>query len=186
MESSTAQSHDTFAAQKLVDLMRIPTENRSAAASELLRLIRRSEALGQYGPSWDDKRRTGRVAKRIHNLLKQLDGRPPVSEFLHPRCEVISNFATIWCIPKLPAFRDYRLFALITALYKVQKLQGGKWLTLTKNIESREASGSLPAALKIFHGFIPSIVKSRIPYSTLYRMRSASFDRLGIRPRRQR
>ena len=147
MASNNAENRDA-AIQRLVDQMRIPYENRSAAASRLLQCIRLWEKLNQYG-------------------------RYPISRNLI--VELPSHASKLRGRPR--GFTDTLLFGVMTGLYTVQKKHGGKLLTLTKNLKSREASGSLPAALKIVHGLIPSLVAARSPYSTLYRMRRVILGR---------
>jgi hypothetical protein len=136
MESNNAENRDA-AIQTLIDQMRIPAENRSAAASKLLQYMRLWEELNQYGPSLDDKRRARRIAKLQDKLRKEQAGLPSVLEwelFLRPRCEVIPRY---WKIRR--GFDDVRLFGVLTGLYRVQKEEGGKLLTLTKNLKSRQS-----------------------------------------------
>ena len=157
MESNNAENRDA-AIQTLIDQMRIPAENRSAAASKLLQYVRLCEELNQYGPSLDDKRRARRIAKLQDKLRKEQAGLPSVLEwelFLRPRCEVIPRYWKIRpsrdpILEKIPScsgklrgrprgFDDVRLFGVLTGLYRVQKEEGGKLLTLTKNLKSRQS-----------------------------------------------
>jgi hypothetical protein len=198
MASNNTESRDA-AIQSLVDLMCIPAEKRSAAASRLLQFIKLCERLNQYGPSLVDKRRAQRIAKLEEKLRKESAGLPPVWElFEKPRCEVRLKFPKIrsrdLIAEKIPSysgklrgrpdgFTEVRLFGVVTGLYRVQKEHGGKLLDITN--KSGEASGSLPAALEILRGLVPALVPQST-YQTLYRMRRVILDELGIRPERQR
>jgi len=191
MKSSSAQSRDTDEAiQKLLDLMRIPAENRAAVSSDLSFLIRRLEVWNRRRPIWERKRHQ-RILRLRDNLLKELDALPPsYYMFRIPHSEEVRSLMKTWKIGKRPAHRprgsNWRLSSLISVLYRMQKEYGGRLLTLTRKIPSGEASGSLPTALEIFHGLVPSIIPARPSYSTLNRMRGASFKALRIRLKRQR
>jgi hypothetical protein len=188
MESSNDKNHDA-AIQRLIDHMRIPAENRSAVASTLLQLIKRYKALVPDRASFqDNKNRLERISKLCDDVLKELDGLAPtfkrlISEPKHSAA--IRSLRAITCYPaiKRPAHRPrgfeyFRFFEVMVRLFEVQKEHGGRLLTLTN--KSGEASGSLPAAHKILHQFLPSIVPSRISYQTLNRMRRQALDRIGI------
>jgi hypothetical protein len=170
------------------------SQNHDAATSALLKLIESYERLSQW--TYDDvQNRFLRISELCARLLKELDGVPPGFRWLV--CEPESSVAIRNLMGMLPAgrtqlpahrpsgFTNYRLASLITDLFRVEKKHGGR-LTLTKNIRSVTASGSLPAALEIFHRFAPSIVPASPSYSTLNRMRRASRDKLKIpKPKRE-
>jgi hypothetical protein len=82
--------------------------------------------------------------------------------------------------------KNIRLYWLMVDLYGVQKSHGEKLLTLTNNSILGRVTGSLPAALKILHRIVPSIVPSRNRYQTLYRYRCMAHDELGIGTKRRR
>jgi hypothetical protein len=207
MNSSNAPNHDA-AIHQLLDLMRIPGENRTAAASELLQLIRRYQRLSEYDPV-RQKKRSQRVSKLLDTLRRELKGQPPI-ELLEPelkRCEHVwtlppskhsdalsRRWATIMPSTRIKrpsnrppgSIENIRLHWLMVDLYEMQKCHGGKLLTLTNNQVLDTITGTLPAALKILHRFVPSIVPSSIPYQTLYRYRRMSLDELEIRTKGRR
>src|SRR5262249_976128 len=82
MESSNTKNRDS-AIQRLVDDIRIAAENRAAATSALLQLIRRYEALSPDRSFLrDEAKRFQRISKLCNDLLKELDDLSPTSKLL--------------------------------------------------------------------------------------------------------
>jgi hypothetical protein len=191
MESSNTENRDA-AIQRLVDEMRIPAENRPAATSDLLELMRRYEERSRFGSPRDTDERFRRISKLCDELLEELDGLTPIDKSLYSvpkRSAAIRELARLASRagaslpPHRPrGFTHVHLPALIANLFRMQKEHGGKFLTLTN--KSGEASGSLAAAQKILHELLPSIVPSRISYSTLNRMRRRALHLIAIHPKR--
>jgi hypothetical protein len=182
---------------RIVDILKIPTEERSAAADEILAAIDQcadKASDGRIGANIKSFERIGLLCKQLLEEFRRLNGSgrrflgddsydDQSFEFFPSAIQKLAARATLIKPARRPAHRPNRSIknplvqTLVFELYRVVGKRGGK-LTLGMHISAHKANGTLPAVLAVLHHLLPALVSPNIPYQTLRRMRQHALDQL--------
>jgi hypothetical protein len=180
---------------KMLDILKIPTQERDAAADELMVALQECEDVAKYGRINANFRSFERIVLLCKKLLDEFrrlngSGRRFLGDYddesfkLFPSAiQKLAARAGLLRPGKRAAHRPDRSIKnpvaqiFVFELYRVVGKFGGK-LTLGMHISARKPNGSLPAALAVLHNLLPTIVPRNIPYQTLRRMRRHAIEEL--------
>ena len=183
---------------KMLDILKIPMEERNAAARELIVALEQCEDVTRYGHINANFRSFERIVLLCKELLQEfrrLNGSgkrfladdyydEELFKFFPSAIQKLEARARLLKPRKRPAHRPDRSIknpvaqVFVFELYRVVGKFGGK-LTLGMHIKAHKPNGSLPAVLAVLHDLLPTIVPRNIPYQTLRRMRRHAIDELS-------
>jgi hypothetical protein len=189
---------------KMLDILKIPTQERNAAARELIVALEKSEDVARYGHINANFKSFERIVLLCRKLLQEFrrlngSGRRFLGDdwyddesfnFFPSAIQKLAAKARLLKPGKRPARRPDRSIKnpvaqeFVVELYRIVGKFGGK-LTLGMHISAHKPNGTLPAVLAVLHDLLPTIVPRNIPYQTLRRMRRHAIDelkRLSVAP----
>ena len=184
---------------EIVEILKIPTQQKSTAARELLLAVNECVDMavsGRIEANINSFERIGSLSKqllkefsRLNRSGKRFLGDSPYDdepfEFFPRTIQKLAARAIYIKRARRPAHRPNRSIKnplvqnLVFELYNLVRKRGGK-LTLGMHISAHKPNGSLPAALASLHEALPATVPLKISYQTLRRMRMHAIDQLSF------
>lgn len=185
----------------ILDILKIPTEEREVAAHELLDALDQCADVAKYGKinaNFESFERIVLLSKQLLTEFRRLNGSgkrllgndyykdnafeifPSTIQTLAARARLLRPGTRPAHRPnhsvKNPVVQDF-----VIELHKIVDKRGGK-LTLGMNISSHKPNGTLPAVLAVLHEVLPKIFPPNMPYQTLRRMRRYAIEQLRHLP----